>query len=318
MSETDNAEPPVNKPEACDRPPNSSAQRPFANGSALTAAERLTTRVGPVIGQAVLDSVAVGKAIEAWMKPLHESFVQIGRLAEQVREQWAPVGRALQPVLRMLASIDWEVWWAEQREGFLAAAAEGWFLQPEMPARLTPLEPNGELPADFEAVFRAELSSVVADIESRLVSSFPHRERVIAEAFALHREGRYIASIPLFLNCAEGIVAEATNLSPFNLSGKSPEVAAWTKRLPLERLDEMLAAALTIKHPLSKHTGNSRHRINHGKSVDYGTEPASLRALSFLGFVGWMFCPNDGPLAKAAEKAGWGRTARGWQPSGSK
>jgi hypothetical protein len=318
MSETDNPAPPADRPETSKELSTSIGQRSFVITSPLAETERLTLRVGPVIGQAISDAVAVGNAIEAWMKPLHESFVQIGRVVAQVHAQLAPVARALQPVVRMLASIDWEAWWQAEREAFLAGAAAGWFLQPEMPLRLVQLGPNGELPSNFEAVFRAELSSVLPDIESRLASSFPDRRQLIEQAFALHREGRYIASVPLFLNCAEGIVAEATNLSPFNLSGKSPEVAAWAKRLPLERLDEMLAAALTVKHPLSKHTGHSRHRINHGKSIDYGTETTSLGALSFLGFVGWLFCPNDGPLAKAAEKAGWERTSRGWQPSGSK
>lgn len=137
---------------------------------------------------------------------------------------------------------------------------------------------------------------------------------VIKEGFALHREKRYLGAIPLFLNSAEGIVQESTNLSPFNTRGKAPEVAEWTRQLPAELVDRLLADALAVTHPLSRHSGDSRHRINHGKSIDYGTELASLKALSFLGFVGWLFCPNDGPLAKAAEKAGWVYTSRGWQP----
>lgn len=258
-------------------------------------------------------SDALNKAIGEWVLPLQEGFRQIGQLIRRVQTEWAPVVQSLRPVFQAIASIDWEAWWADQRGAFLAAAKEGWFIQPEMSA-IVPLKTDGDLPDSFETEFINALTAELDNIEARLTESFPERAHLIKEGFLLHRERRYYSAIPMFLNSAEGIVQESTNKSPFNIQGSAPEVAEWTKQLPIAFLDRLLADALTVKHPLSQHSGSSRHRINHGRSVDYGTELASLKALSFLGFVGWLFCPNDGPLVKAAEKAGWERTSRGWKP----
>lgn len=261
---------------------------------------------------------AYGNAMEFvlgdWMKPLQDTFIEIGRVVRKLQEDFAPVVTALRPVVQSLASIDWDAWWDSQRVALIAAAKNGWFIQPEMAANAVSVDSEGNLPPDFERMLSEAVSAELDDIEARLVASFPERAHLIGEGFSLHRENRFYAAIPLFLNCSEGIVKAATNRSPFSTPGAAPEVADWMRRLPLERFDEMFAEALCIKHPLSTHTGDSRHRINHGVSLHYGTETSSLKAISFLGFVGWLFCPSEGPLAKAAEKAGWERTSRGWRP----
>lgn len=259
-------------------------------------------------------SDALTKVVSDWLMPLQESFRQIGQLIQQVQAEWAPVIQSLRPVIQAMASIDWDAWWASQRAAFLATAKHGWFIQPEMAPDVFLLTTDGDLLDGFEATFIAMLKSELEAIEARLVDSFPKRAHLIKEGFALQREERYYSAIPMFLNCAEGIVQELTNESPFSTQGTAPEVAEWVKRLPLAQFEGLLAEALAVKHPLSQHSGHSRHRINHGRSLDYGTELSSLKAISFLGFVGWLFCPKDGPLASAAEEAGWEFTSRGWKP----
>lgn len=254
----------------------------------------------------------LNKAINEWRIPLKVASRQIGELVCDVHRLMTSLSEARSPVIRAIASIDWPSWWNKQREVFLAAAKAGWFMQPEMSPALVMADAEGRLPEDFEECFIAELTARLGAIEARLIQRFPARAHLIREGFLLHREQRYYSSIPMLLNSAEGIVTESTNKSPFNTSSSVPHVAGWTKNLPVERFEGLLSEALTVPHPLSQHGHDGRHRINHGASIDYGTELLSLKAISFLGFAGWLFA-EDGPLAEAAMKAGWVRTSRGWQ-----
>jgi hypothetical protein len=57
----------------------------------------------------------------------------------------------------------------------------------------------------------------------------------------------------------------------------------------------MLSPATADKfNPMSKGGKNeskqlSRHRVLHGRDVNFGSELFSLQAISLLGFVGWAF-----------------------------
>jgi hypothetical protein len=247
---------------------------------------------------------------------LRESARAIGKLLQGYSEEIARSMQAATPVLRAVASIDWSAWWERQRTAFLACARVGWFIQPEAPLGFAAdvAESASTTHEQLDAFFVEWTRSNLDEVENRLTVSFPERAPLLAEAFALHREARYLASIPLLLICAEGLVQDCTNKSPFSTLGEKPAVAAWSRDLSLESLDRLLADSLAVPHPLSQHEGDSRHAIQHGRAVAYGSEIASLKAVSFLGFVGWLFCPQDGPLVKAAQKAGWEKGKRGWQP----
>jgi hypothetical protein len=303
--------------------PNEAPERAADSAAVLDKIARLSAFAGHIppgqlvaalrgIGALSERMTVVGRVLNEQLRPLTSAQRGIDVWMRRMQAQLEPITRAVGSLPRL--AIDWGEWWKEHRKSFMAAAEMGWFPQPETGLDVLRLDANGNLVDDFDQRFTSSLRSDLAEVESRLVNSFPARRHLITEGFALHREGRYVAAIPLILNCAEGIVQESTNESPFSIKGTAPEVAQWIRPLPLERRDQLAADVLLLKHPLNIHAGDSRHRINHGRSLGYGTEFKSLSAISFLGFVGWLFCPHSGLLTKAAQEAGWKLTAKGWRP----
>lgn len=199
-----------------------------------------------------------------------------------------------------LSNLDWDLVIERHAETVKFAALQGWFVQPEFD-----LPQIGELSAladntDYEHLdnkFSSYIETYESDILYRLLQEYPDRANIINEAFSLHREARYFASIPLFLMLAEGIAFGKTNLSVFNTRQNKPEIAKFFKPNYVETrtIEGMFAMPLSENHPLSRNKPGrlNRHRVLHGTDISYGTKKNSLQALSFLGNIGWIFSRDN-------------------------
>lgn len=200
-----------------------------------------------------------------------EFFASLARMAEDIRT--------------------WPKW---QRELLAKAALNGWYVNWHTPITIN--KPIAQDKPTLDAFMVGHLTQDWNDIVSSIVSAVPERREVISCAFELHKERRYIASIPLFLAQADGVCAEYLGAHLFTDKEQREEQLA-----KLQASNGVFAAV--VLQPLGLHTQfgagiskSSRNRkklapnrngILHGsrKHLDYGTEINSLKAFSLLAFV---------------------------------
>ena len=189
------------------------------------------------------------------------------------------------------------------RKALQRLGEEGWFIDPKMPlSLLQEIELLDEHPDEMAEwlsdFFRTQLDA----IEGALVDSYPNRGHLLQQAFEAHREGKYGLSIPVFLTQADGIFWERTPERQ-NLFRSIQREKACNKYIS-QISDNYILAYL---HPLSiilplwmtqdkrgdSFVGLNRHQVLHGESVDYDTEQNSLKAISLLNYLRWIFNEID-------------------------
>ena len=195
------------------------------------------------------------------------------------------------------------------RKALQRLGEEGWFFDPEMPIILLQIlvllfdqHPNkmAEWLRDF---FRKRLDV----IEGKLIDSYPHRGHIFRQAFEAHREGKYGLSVPVFLTQADGIFWERTpeNQSLFISRQRKTASSKYSSQIS-DRYIEIWLHPLFILLPLWMNkserahrsdffVGLNRHKVLHGKSIDYDTEQNSLKAMSLLSYLHWIFSKTDEP-----------------------
>ena len=188
------------------------------------------------------------------------------------------------------------------RKALQRLGEEGWFLDPEMPLSLIQeIELLDEHPNEMAEWLSDFFRTRLDVIEGVLVDSYPRRGHLFQQAFEAHRERKYGLSIPVFLTQADGIFWERTPGGKNLFSSKRKRTC---KEYALQISDSHILAYL---HPLSstlplwmtsKERGNSfvglnRHQVLHGESVDYDTERNSLKAISLLTYLRWIFNKID-------------------------
>ncbi|WP_157903470.1 hypothetical protein [Cupriavidus malaysiensis] len=190
----------------------------------------------------------------------------------------------------------WPSFTAGHERAIRRASAHNWFVQPETPIGvIVDIEECRDDVNRLNAVMTEATRELLAEISDRMAQDYSDRSHILQEVFALHREGRYLASIPLSLATAEGIGLGETRKSIFNVRGPRPEIAPWIDNAGVQRHELAFLSALLENHPMAKPKAGylSRHGVLHGRQLDYGSEIFSLQAISLLGFVGWVFS-DDG------------------------
>lgn len=191
--------------------------------------------------------------------------------------------------------VDWEAVRARIAKSLAFAAKHGWFLPGERDADpALPIEDCGEDVELLDQMFEAHVEDLVDSIDTRLQHDFAHRKAFIAEAFALFREKRYAAAIPLLFLTADGIAHDTAGKSAFGTTSASgsrvTRLATWVdEQLDASGMDlylDQLAKphALTASNP----TRFNRHAVLHGRDLNYGTRRNALQAISFLGYLAWV------------------------------
>ncbi len=93
-----------------------------------------------------------------------------------------------------------------QKEVWEVAAQQGWYINGHTVLTLNKTVVDG--PDQLAAYMKAHLDEAWPDITANALQAFPDRADILSGAFQLHREGRYFASIPVFLAQADGICSE--------------------------------------------------------------------------------------------------------------
>lgn len=193
------------------------------------------------------------------------------------------------------------------REPLIAMAERGWYLDDEMAieAVMSVRTYIEEDPSDVDEQFCIYFRERLEGIEKELISEFPSRKALIADAFRAHREERYNLSIPVLLAQADGMWQERVPRGQLFGKGGPPKAARkFDKLLRAERVTgyrtwrllwPLLESAPLWKPQSSRPQGFSglnRHQVLHGESVDYGTETNGLKAVSFLSYVRSLLPPT--------------------------
>ncbi len=121
-----------------------------------------------------------------------QKVLQLFELSAAWHDRWAPLFGQVAEALKELPS--------RMREGLLALAHAGWYLDPEMPITAVTKfrdelesKPITEIQEALASYFREHLDRIETDLTQR----HSHRSKLIGNAFAAHRAGNYDASIPL-------------------------------------------------------------------------------------------------------------------------
>ncbi|MFH1219038.1 MAG: hypothetical protein V1694_01115 [Candidatus Eisenbacteria bacterium] len=187
-------------------------------------------------------------------------------------------------------------------------AAHGWYPEPwtmttSQLVTLAAMSDGAEVDRHLCRVFTRELAS----IEERLTKAHPGRARILSQAFAAHRDGRYALSVPVFLAQADGLCYEKTEghlynarallrlLDEFAAAGgdrfAEAALAPFAPELPISANQR---ARSTMAVAGRRIVGPNRHLVLHGVDTDYDTEENSLRAVAWLQYVNYVFFEEGG------------------------
>lgn len=207
---------------------------------------------------------------------------------------------------------------AQSKLAMSVAADKGWFfgwstaLEGLMPLieRITSL-PDGEIDQCMVDYYRDNFQ----DFVDRLLANNPSRSTAIGAAVRAHTEfgaDGFFLSTPVFIAQADGWLSEILGVeSPLGMKRDAkgePKVRSTTAGHLLKQRFESDQESLDLLHPVftlhesdflkgstsrsqsfsssGAFTALNRHQVMHGECSDYGTEVNSLKAFSFLVFVG--------------------------------
>lgn len=252
-----------------------------------------------------------------------ETFALIGaafqglrrQIADQIGEVFATlrtVGAALAPAL-----IEWGAAMREMpprlERAVVAMAHQGWYVDGQHDlSDLWALQAwidAGET-AQVDEHLMTHFERRLQDIERELIAALPKRAEILRAAFAAHRRGEYVLSVPVLLTQADGACIDLTDHHLFLKSKGSPLPAVATyladaadqgsamflgpmkeERLPL-LASEKARQRIAADRGWTTWTELNRHQVLHGESVDHGTQLNSLKAVSLLSYL-VHFLPDD-------------------------
>ena len=199
---------------------------------------------------------------------------------------------ALQDIAESMISLP-----EKPRRALILLDEHGWYLDPDMPLpvlwELGKILEEGNI-TELETALGQFYRDKVTQIEKDLMDMFPHRSKILKQAFGAHRRKEYFLSTPVFLAQTDGICQEYIGIQLFRREKPAiPATASKNKPIPE---DELRSALL---HPLTKSLPNSasekerkaeltslnHNEILHGISLDYGTEVNSLKSISLLNYM---------------------------------
>lgn len=194
----------------------------------------------------------------------------------------------------------------QMRMALMNLANHGWFLDFKMPVpriwKLNVVFERGEV-SEAEVILIEYFKNRLGEIRDELAAAYPHRTRFLVPAFAAHERGEYALAIPTFLAQANGICKEITSAELFTKRNGRAATSDYIESVEAETFLAAVLHPLTQRLPIStsqseresRFVGLNRHTIMHGESLDYDSEINSLRAISFLNYVGDV-------LRRAAER----------------
>lgn len=233
----------------------------------------------PDTPRSILEHVALSTEADRLASTLQPSFLI---LTEHLTVQFREISKIFKQ-LPDLIKATWSV-----------AVARGWYPTPE--SSFTIDEETLAMPMDLDDFMVNELKASWAALQLSLTEKYPHRKAVIECAVLQHESQCFIASIPLFLAQADGIVAEEIGAHFFTdkdtrkeklLQLESDSDAFSASLLSILGIETQFQAGISKSRARDKILAPNRNGILHGsrKHLDYGTELNSYKAFSLLCFV---------------------------------
>lgn len=151
---------------------------------------------------------------------------------------------------------------------------------------------------EAEEFFVSHFEERLDEIETYLITGFPHRARILGSAFRAHRNKDFDLSVPVFLAQADGICNELTGHHYFL---KHQRTAIYVEAIALETYEKALLEPFSHTLPISANEKErdknfnelNRHMVLHGESLDYGTQKYSCKALSLLNYVAQVLSKDE-------------------------
>jgi len=236
------------------------------------------------------------------MKDLVQEFVEAVRpLAKQLSEFGDQVAtfvrenpdfvEGLKRYFENIPDFHGEIW----KKG----AALGWFPNWFMTLSYDTAVMRGQ--SELDRFMVDHITNHLDQLELELINRYEKRREILETAFNLHRQGVYIASIPLFLSQSDGICAQNIGSYLFTEHDKRGQrVSEILDQVP-EEFEKILYAPMTVNTQYMAGIGKSkaedkalapnRSGIMHGsrKHLDYGTEINSLKCISLLAYTAYIF-----------------------------
>ncbi len=239
--------------------------------------------------------IAATEPLREMTRVITETVAEWQSGLRQVMEQMAPMLEAMVE--------GWKTLPERARRALKTIGEHGWYLDIDMPLSWLQdvayaLEKGNVAEAEGALVqyyrVRAE------DIESVLIDKFSVRAVPIEQAFKAHRRNEFFLSVPVFLAQSDGICKELTGFQLFGRRDGVPKTATYVKSIE-DELTSSLLYPLSIPLPVSasEHERETwpdslnRHAILHGESLDYGTEPQSLKSISLLNYIATVLTWKD-------------------------
>ncbi|MEO9653723.1 hypothetical protein [Marinomonas sp.] len=239
---------------------------------------------------------AMNKVIPPQIQRLHETMSPAIQRINEITHAFQPYISQLNATMAKMAKIaeHAQLWQEARKQDVTIMAENGWY-----PNWYTFFYSPEHEPESLDELMINHLNENWDEISSKIIELCPNRNHILENAFALHKSGNYIASIPLLISQADGICCET--LKSFLFTGNQTE----EKILELIENDEISENILTniflepfkLKNHhnvgISKHSKTAkdkapnRNGIIHGhrRHLDYGTETNSLKCFSLLSFV---------------------------------
>lgn len=259
----------------------------------------------------------MGELLEPHIPALSDAFQRFGKWLEDVSKKHSSL-------IYQALTADWqkiserlEQLPARSRKAMDTASNQGWFFiwQDSMQtvlALIDDIEAAGDDQNHIDTILKEHYSEHIDSYSEQLYKAYPARRIVLESATLAHKElgaRGYCLSIPVFLAQADGIFSEVSKTSmalgnPRKKGSKEVRGVEWVRNTIGEDEDANgLLSPLFVLHQSNllktekmrnadfESTGiafNSlnRHQVLHGEVSDYGSEINSLKAFSFLAFVG--------------------------------
>nr|WP_298996061.1 hypothetical protein [uncultured Allomuricauda sp.] len=180
----------------------------------------------------------------------------------------------------------------QKKDGFIKLASLGWYVNGDMTLAHSAWLMDMAIEGRTDVINKDLITHYCEEIKDRakfLEKDKSKRSPIIKEGINCHFDGRYYASVTLFLSQADGLSRGLL----FKTRNKKREL----KELVAERSEnkffgDILDAILkvnTIDEYFSEDTNGpynlNRHAVLHGYDINFGTELNSLKAFSLLLFV---------------------------------
>ncbi len=243
------------------------------------------------------------------MTPFFEGFQKLGQWMENLKIDPALLAFVVETDGKSVKSrIDGLR--PRSREAISTASSRGWFFNWDNSFRDTfrlVAALKDATADDIDEILRAHYTEDLAWYTKQLTDKYPERKLAIEAAVNAHKnhgiEGYYL-SIPVFIAQADGILNGITGIEmPLSEKNQTERNKYILEKIGKnQRAKDLLQQILNLetmdivkskkqRNKATQDSGNvfnalNRHQVLHGEVSNYGTEINSLKAFSFLAYIG--------------------------------